>query len=161
LRCCPTVDTWPQSNIGPDAPIIYGSLWVAAWFVLLIACANLANLTVARTVGRLSDFSIRIALGAGRGRMMRQIFVESLTLTSVAGVLGYEMGVLTWAVETASIYQILDYTLDSLAYLVAISLAAAILFSLAPMGRVLRIGVNRALKSNAPGVMRGLRSNRG
>ena len=158
----PRVDTWSQANIGPDAPIIYGSLWVAAWFVLLIACANLANLTVARTVGRWSDFSIRIALGAGRARMMRQIFVESLTLTSVAGVLGWwiaKWGVRTWAVETASIYQILDYTLDSgtLAYLVAISLAAAILFSLAPMGRVLQIGVNSALKSDAPGVTPGLR----
>jgi putative ABC transport system permease protein len=156
------VDTYSQANIGPDAPIIYGSLWVAAWFVLLIACANLANLTVARTVGRWSDFSTRIALGAGRGRMMRRIFVESLTLTSVAGVLGWwitRWGVRTWAVETASIYQILDYTLDfgTLAYLVAISLAAAILFSLAPMGKVLQIGVNGALKSDAPGVTPGLR----
>jgi MacB-like periplasmic core domain len=85
----PRVDTWSQSFIGPDAPIIYGSLWAAAWFVLLIACANLANLSVARTVGQWRDFSIRIALGAGRGRMMRQIFVESLMLTSVAGVLGW------------------------------------------------------------------------
>jgi putative ABC transport system permease protein len=157
----PKVDTYSQSWIGPDAPVIYGSLWVAAWFVLLIACANLANLTVARTVGRRSDFSIRIALGAGRGRMMRQIFVESLTLTSVAGVLGWwitKWGVRTWAVETASIYQILDYTLDSgtLAYLVAISLASAILFSLAPMGRVLQMGVNSTLKSDAPGVTAGL-----
>jgi putative ABC transport system permease protein len=161
----PSVSTYSQSFIGPDAPVIYGSLWVAAWFVLLIACANLANLTVARTVGRRSDFSIRIALGAGRWRMMRQIFVESLTLTSVAGVLGWwitKWGVRTWAVETASIYQILDYTLDSgtLAYLVAISLAAAILFSVAPMGRVLQVGVNSALKSDAPGVTPGLRSKR-
>ncbi len=158
----PRVNTYSQYNIGPDAPVIYGSLWVAAWFVLLIACANLANLTVARTIGRWRDFSTRIALGAGQGRMMRQIFVESLTLTSVAGALGWwitKWGVRTWAVETASIYQILDYTLDSgtLAYLVAISLAAAILFSLAPMGRVLQIGVNSALKSDARGVTQGLR----
>ncbi len=161
----PSLATYSQSFIGPDAPVIYGSLWVAAWFVLLIACANLANLTVARTVGRWRDFSIRIALGAGRGRMMRQIFVESLTLTSVAAVLGWwitKWGVRTWAVETASIYQILDYTLDSgtLTYLVAISLAAAILFSLAPMGRVLQIGVNSALKSEAPGVTPGVRGKR-
>jgi putative ABC transport system permease protein len=158
----PSLSTWSQSFIGPDAPVIYGSLWVAAWFVLLIACANLANLTVARTVGRRSDFATRIALGAGRGRMMRQIFVESLTLTGVAGVLAWwitKWGVRTWAVETASIYQILDYTLDSgtLAWLVAISLAAAILFSLAPMGRVLQIGVHSALKSDVPGVTQGRR----
>jgi len=161
----PKVDTYSQSWIGPDAPIIYGSLWVAACFVLLIACANLANLSVARTVGRWSDFSIRIALGAGRGRMMRRIFVESLALTSVAGVLGWwiaKWGVRAWAIKTASIYQILDYTLNSgtLAWLVAISLAAAILFSLAPMGRVLQIGVKSALKSDAPGVTPGLRGKR-
>ena len=60
----------------------------------------------------------------------------------------------TWAVETASRYQILDYTVDfgTLGYLVAISVAAAILFSLAPMGRVLQIGMNSALKSDARGV---------
>jgi putative ABC transport system permease protein len=161
----PNVDTWSQTWIGPDAPVIYGSLWVAAWFVLLIACANLANLSVARTVGRWSEFSTRIALGAGRGRMMRQIFVESLALTSVAGVLGWwitKWGVRTWAIETASIYQILDYTLDSgtLAYLVAISVAAAILFFLAPMGRVLQIGVKSTLKSDAPGVTPGVSGKR-
>ena len=82
----PRVDTYSQFFIGPDAPVIYGSLWVAAWFVLLIACANLANLTVARTIGRWRDFSTRIALGAGQARMMRQIFVESLALAGVAGV---------------------------------------------------------------------------
>jgi putative ABC transport system permease protein len=158
----PNVSTWSQSFIGPDALVIYGSLWVAAWFVLLIACANLANLTVARTVGRWSEFSTRIALGAGRGRMMRQIFTESLMLASVAGVLGWwiaKWGVRTWAVETASIYQILDYRLDSgtLAYLLAISLATAILFSLAPMGRVLQPGVRSGLKSDAPGVTQGVR----
>ena len=65
----------------------------------------------------------------------------------------------TWAAATASLYQILDYTVNSgtLAYLVAISLAAAILFSLAPIGRVLQIGVNSALKSDARGVTPGLR----
>ncbi len=157
-----SLSTWSQSFIGPDAPIIYGSLWVAAWFVLLIACANLASLTVARTVGRWNDFSIRIALGAGRGRMMRQIFIESMALASVAGVLGWwiaRWGVRTWAVETASIYQILDYSpgVGTLGYLVAISVAAAILFSLAPVGRVLQIGVSSALKSDAPGVTSGPR----
>jgi putative ABC transport system permease protein len=133
--------------------------------VLLIACANLANLTLARTVGRWRDFSTRVALGAGRPRLMRQIFVESLMLTSVAGVLGWwitRWGVRIWAVETASIYQILDYSLssDALTYLVVVSFAAAILFSLVPMGTVLQIGVKSNLKSDAPGVTPGLRGRR-
>ncbi len=158
----PRVDTYSQFFIGPDAPTIYGSLWAAAWFVLLIACANLTNLTLARTVGRWREFATRIALGAGQGRMMRQIFVENLTLASMAGVLGWwiaKWSVRTWAVVTASPYQVLDYTVDSgsLAYLVAISVATAILFSLAPIGRVLQLGVNSALKGDARGVTQGLR----
>ncbi len=158
----PSLSTYSQFAVGPDAPIIYGSLWAAAWFVLLIACANLANLTLARTIGRSRDFATRIALGAGQNRMVRQILVESLMLAGAAGALGWwitQWGVRTWAVETASRYQVLDYTVDSgtLAYLVAIWAAAAIFVSLAPMVRVLHLSVNSALKSDARGVTQGMR----
>jgi hypothetical protein len=104
----PRVDTHSQFFIGPDAPIIYGSLWAASWFVVLIACANLANLTLARTIGRSREFSTRIALGAGQERMMRRILVESLALASLAAALGWwitKWSVRTWAVATASRYQ--------------------------------------------------------
>ncbi|HUA18480.1 MAG TPA: ABC transporter permease [Bryobacteraceae bacterium] len=159
----PRVNTYSQVFVGPDAPIIYGSLWAAAWLVVLVACANLANLALARTIGRSRELSTRIALGAGRGRMMRQIFVESLALSSTAGVLGWwiaQWSVRTWAVDTASRYQILDYRMDSgtLAYLAAISVAAAILFSLAPISGVLHLSVNSALKSDARGMTQGLRA---
>ncbi len=161
----PTVNTHSEVFVSPDAPIIYGSLWAAAWFILLIACANLANLTLARTTGRWREFSTRIALGAGRWRMIRQIIVESLTIASVAGALGYwiaKWGVRTFAVATASIYQILDYTVDSgtLTYAVAISVAAALLFSLAPIGSVWRLGSNSALEGAGRGVTRGPRGQR-
>ena len=158
----PTVVSYSQMNSGPNAPIIWGSLWAGACFVLLIACANLANLTLVRTMGRWRDFSTRIALGAGQGRMIRQMFVESLLLAGVAGVLGWwitNWSVRTWAVATASRYQVLDYTVDSstLAYLVAISVAAGILVSLAPIGRVVQLGVSGALKGDARGVTQSLR----
>lgn len=137
----PRVDSFSQFFIGPDAPIIYGSLWAAAWFVVLIACANLANLALARTMGRSREFATRMALGAGRARIMRQTFVESLMVASVAGALGWQLAkwsVRAWAVATASRYQILDYRVDSgtFAYLVAISVGAAILLSLTPIGRI-------------------------
>jgi predicted permease len=148
-------------HAGPNGPIIYGTLWAGACFVLLIACANLANLSLARTMGRWREFSTRIALGAGRGRMVRQILMESLVLGSMAGAVGWwiaNSSVRTWADATASRFQILDYTVNSgtLAYLAAISLGAMMLFSLAPIGKILQLDVNSALKSDARGVTQGL-----
>lgn len=164
-RVLPRVDTYAQFFIGPDASITYGSLWTAAWFVLLIACANLANLTLARTVGRWRDFSTRIALGAGRGRMIRQVLLENLTLAAIAGVIAWwivKWSVSAWAVATESQYQVLDYRVDSitLAYLMGVSIAAAILFSLAPAARIWRMGISGSLQGGERGATQTLRGKR-
>jgi putative ABC transport system permease protein len=164
-RLVPTVATHSTMNSGPDAAMIWGSLWAAAWLVLLIACANLANLTLVRTMGRWRELATRMALGAGRGRMIRQIFAESLILAGVAGAIGWWLtrwSVQKWAAVTASRYQVLDYAVDAgtLAYLVAISVTAAILCSLAPIGRIVRLSVSGALKDDARGVTQGLRGKR-
>jgi hypothetical protein len=112
----PTVATHSQTNSGRNAPMIWGSLFAAAWFVLLMACANVANLTLVRTMGRWRELSTRIALGAGQGRMMRQMFTESVVLAVAAAAIGWwitNWSVRTWIVVTASRYQVLDYTIDS------------------------------------------------
>jgi putative ABC transport system permease protein len=158
----PTMMTHAALNSGPDAPMIWGSLWAAAWFVLLIACANLAHLTLVRTMGRWRDFATRMALGAGQARMIRQIVAESVMLVCAAGAIGWWLtrwSVHQWEVLTASRYQVLDYTVDAgtLAYLIAISVTAAILCSLAPIGRVVQLGTGGALKGDARGVTQGLR----
>jgi putative ABC transport system permease protein len=158
----PRVDTYSEFFIGPDAPVIYGSLWASAWFVLLIACANLANLTLARTIGRSREFSTRLALGAGRLRIARQILVESLLLTAAGGALAWwiaQWSVRTWAISTASIFQVFDYSRDSLApaYLVATSIAAALLFCLPPISRVIQLDINGVFKGGSRGVTQGLR----
>ena len=158
----PWVATYSQIVSGPDAPMIWASLWVGAWLVLLIACANLANLTLLRTIGRWREFSTRIALGAGQGRMIRQILTECLMLASVAGALAWwitNWSVRWWAAATASRYQVLDYTVGAgtLGYLVAITVTAALLLSLAPIGKVLQLGVIGALKGDSRGVTQGLR----
>ena len=158
----PRVDTHAQFFIGPDASVIYGSLWTAAWFVLLMACANLANLTLARTTGRSREFSTRLALGAAHSRMARQVLIEGLLLASVGGGLGWwiaRWGVHIWNAATESRYQILDYTpgSDTVAYLVATSFIAAMLFSVVPIVRIWRLDVNGALKSDARGSTQALR----
>lgn len=150
----PNLSNYSQFVVGPDAPMIYGSLWIAAWFVFLIACANLTNLTLARTVGRWHDLSTRIALGAGLGRMVRHVFLEGLMLATAAGAVAWwinRWSVHVWAVATASHFQTLDYSIHygTFAYLFVVSLLAGILFSLIPSIRILGLGARFTLQDNS------------
>ncbi len=145
--------------------MIYGSLWVGAWFVLLIACANLANLTMVRTLGRWREFSIRIALGAGLWRMARQIFVEHLMLGAVAGTLAWGITrwtMQTWASATASRYLAIDYTVNSstLFYLIAITLIAAVVLVLVPLVKIVQLGIRGSMRSDTRGATQDPRGKR-
>jgi predicted permease len=153
----PKVFTHAQFISGPDAQMIWGSLWAGSWFVLLIACANLANLTLVRSTGRWREFVTTIALGAGQARMIRQIAFESLLLTIVAVPIAWGIttsAIRAWATATASPHQILDYAVGArtFTYLVAVAIACAVLFATAPILRMRRLGVSGALKSDARGV---------
>ena len=165
VRGLPLVRTYAQAHVAADAPTIYGALWVGAWFVFLIACTNLTNLTLVRTTGRWREWSTRIALGAGQARMVRQLLLECAVLAAVAAPVAWWLTkwvVLLWEETTRSRYLALDYSVTggTLAYLLALSLLAAFLVALAPIARVLQLGVSEPLKGDARGVTHGLRGKR-
>jgi putative ABC transport system permease protein len=156
----PTVATHADMNSGPDATTTWGSLYAAAWFVLFVACANLANLMLVRTVRRWREFTTRLALGGGVGRVVRLVVLECVVLSALAGVCAWGVtvwSVRTWDVVTASQYQVLDYSVHTgtAAYLVAITVLVAGLVSLAPAIKVGQLGVQGALVADARGATHG------
>jgi putative ABC transport system permease protein len=163
----PRVQTFTEFFIGPNGTLIYASMWGAVGFVLLIACANLANLLLARAIGRSREMSVRIALGAGRWRIIRQLLIESVMLSGLGGFIGWWMA--KWGVRIYELamtrkasWLIVDYTLDLqvLGYLVVISIGTGILFGLAPALRLSRLDVNTTLKDGGRGATSGGRGNR-
>lgn len=165
-----TLQNFHEFMIGANAMLIYGSMWGAVGFVLLVACANLANLLLARAVGRTREISVRIALGASRWRIVRQLLIESLLLSSLGGVSGWwlaQWGVRAYAraMSHKSSWLILDYTiLDHpmdqrfLCYLIAISIGTGLLFGIAPAIRLAGLDVNETLKDGGRGATAGWRA---
>ena len=149
-------------------------LLVAVGCVLLIACANVANLLLSRAVGRQRELAARVALGAGRGRLARQFLVESTTIALIGGAAGLGLaqsatyGLMRFVPDRIPVPNAADYVSlpklhvdgNVLVFTFLISLLTGVLAGLFPVVQSLRVNVNEALKESGRGSPLSVRGNR-
>src|SRR6185437_2396290 len=132
-------------------------LWCAVGMILLIVCVNLSNLLLARTAARSKEFAMRTALGAGRGRLIRQLLTESLILSGAGALLGLGIAfaVIEFLAHQGSIALPLlsDLRIDgtTLAWTVAIAIVSAAAFGLAPGLKMSSGNLQETLKDSGSG----------
>jgi predicted permease len=145
-----------EQMVGDVRPFLL-VLLAAVAFVLLIACVNVASLMLARSTGRMREFAVRIALGASRKRIVRQLITESLLLSGVAGCLGLLLAVwgthagLKLVPDRLPRSQEIGLDLRVLIFTTAISLAAGTLFGLVPALKTSQADPHSALKEGGRG----------
>ena len=151
-----TVETFHELYNGGNIRLIFLLMMAAVGFVLLIACANVANMMLSRALSRQREISIRSALGASRWRVVRQLLIESVLLSIIGGVLGLALaalGVHWFDLSTQNVgkpYWIqftMDYTVFG--YFAALCIFSGLLFGTAPALRFSRVDPNEVLKEGA------------
>jgi len=133
------------------------ALWCAVGAVLLIACVNLSNLLLSRAAARAKEFAVRGALGASRGRIVRQLLLESLVLSAAGAALGLGLAVLllAWLSQQGSVALPLLSTLhidgQALGWTVLVAVFTAVTFGLFPGLRIAGGNLHEVLKDSGPG----------
>lgn len=152
-----TLDDAFTSNVRPALLMLMGCVG----FVLLIACANVSNLLLARGAGRVREMAVRTALGASRLRVVRQLLTESVMLSAAGGAAGIGIAYLLLrgmlAMHPPQVPRMDQAGIDGtvLAFLLAASLAVGILFGIAPALDAARMDVNESLRERSNAGSRG------
>jgi putative ABC transport system permease protein len=161
------VMTFNERVNGGPIKLIFLSLMGAVGFVLLIACANVANLLLARSAGRAREMAVRISLGASRWRIVRQLLVESVLLSIVSGLVGLGLAAVGVRLFDAATQDVgkpywIQFTMDGqvFAFFAAVCLGTGIVFGLAPALHVSKTDLNEVLKEGGRSGSSGMRARR-
>jgi putative ABC transport system permease protein len=154
--------------ISPETRLIILTMLGAVSFVLLIACANVANLMLARATSRQREVAVRAALGAGRWRIVRQLLTESVLVALAAGALGIFIAM--WGLDLVKnafppedqfpYYVVLSTDWRVVAYTLAVAVLTGLVFGIAPAAQATRASLVSSLKDGARGAGAGARGNR-
>jgi len=149
-----------EEMVGDMQPVLLVLLGAVA-FVLLISCVNVANLLLARSTSRQHEFAVRLALGAGHNRVIRQLLTESVVLALLGGALGLLLAKFGTVAALAAVPRTLARTeeigldLRVLLFTLLISVGAGIVFGLAPAWKVARANLGGTLKESGRSVAAG------
>jgi predicted permease len=163
----PTIVTFNERALPNQIRLVFWSLMGAVGFVLLIACSNVANLLLARSAERAKEVGVRVSLGASRGRVIRQLLVESVMLSLLGGIAGIPLayaGIRIFDSLTQNVGKPywMEFSIDPivLLFFFAVCFLTGVVFGLAPALHVSRTSLNEVLKEGGRSGSSGIRAHR-